>query len=127
VVLHLTGRKSGLLLATVVGIVRALLGGFLAKALFHVQTLNTFFNLSTWITAIVGAAILSCSCAPCPATVGAAAHKPRTAALSTPASRHAHDPHHLMPSRHGPWRIQPGAVGDRASPRGRVRAGDGAW
>jgi hypothetical protein len=32
--------------------------GFLAKALFHVQTLNTFFNLSTWITAIVGAAIL---------------------------------------------------------------------
>jgi uncharacterized membrane protein YeaQ/YmgE (transglycosylase-associated protein family) len=55
---HLTGRKSGLLLATVVGIVGALLGGFLAKALFHVQTLNTFFNLSTWITAIVGAAIL---------------------------------------------------------------------
>jgi uncharacterized membrane protein YeaQ/YmgE (transglycosylase-associated protein family) len=45
-------------LATVVGIVGALLGGFLAKALFHVQTLNTFFNLSTWITAIVGAAIL---------------------------------------------------------------------
>ena len=55
---HLTGRKSGLLLATVVGIVGALLGGFLAKALFHVQTLNTFFNLSTWITAIVGASIL---------------------------------------------------------------------
>jgi uncharacterized membrane protein YeaQ/YmgE (transglycosylase-associated protein family) len=55
---HLTGRKSGLLLATVVGIVGALLGGFLAKALFQVQTLNTFFNLSTWITAIVGAVIL---------------------------------------------------------------------
>ncbi len=55
---HLTGRRTGLLLATVVGIVGALLGGFLAKALFHVQTLNTFFNLSTWITAIVGAAIL---------------------------------------------------------------------
>ena len=53
-----SGRKSGLLLATVVGIVGALLGGFLAKALFHVQTLNTFFNLSTWITAIVGAVIL---------------------------------------------------------------------
>jgi uncharacterized membrane protein YeaQ/YmgE (transglycosylase-associated protein family) len=55
---HLTGRRTGLLLATVVGIVGALLGGFLAKALFHVQTLNTFFNASTWITAIVGAAIL---------------------------------------------------------------------
>jgi uncharacterized membrane protein YeaQ/YmgE (transglycosylase-associated protein family) len=55
---RLTGRKSGLLLATVVGIVDALLGGFLAKALFHVHTLNTFFNVSTWITAIVGAVLL---------------------------------------------------------------------
>jgi uncharacterized membrane protein YeaQ/YmgE (transglycosylase-associated protein family) len=55
---HLTGRKTGLLLATVVGIVGALLGGFLAKVLFGVQTLNTFFNLSTWLTAIVGAVIL---------------------------------------------------------------------
>ncbi len=55
---HLTGRKTGLILSTVVGVVGALLGGFLAKALFHVQTLNSFFNLSTWITAIVGAVIL---------------------------------------------------------------------
>ena len=55
---HLTGRRTGLLIATVVGVVGALLGGFLAKLLFHVQTLNTFFNLSTWITAIVGAVIL---------------------------------------------------------------------
>jgi uncharacterized membrane protein YeaQ/YmgE (transglycosylase-associated protein family) len=55
---HLTGRRTGFLLATVVGISGALLGGFLAKVLFHVQTLNTFFNLSTWITAIVGAVIL---------------------------------------------------------------------
>lgn len=55
---HLTGRRTGLLLATVIGIVGALLGGFLAKALFHVQTLNTFFNISTWVTAIVGATIL---------------------------------------------------------------------
>jgi uncharacterized membrane protein YeaQ/YmgE (transglycosylase-associated protein family) len=55
---HLTGRKTGLLLATVVGIVGALIGGFIAKALFGVQTLNTFFNLSTWITAIIGAVVL---------------------------------------------------------------------
>ena len=55
---HLTGRRTGLLLAAVVGVLGALLGGFLAKALFHVQTLNTFFDLSTWITAIVGAVIL---------------------------------------------------------------------
>ncbi len=55
---HLTGRKTSLLLATVVGIVGAVLGGFLAKALFGVQTLNTFFNLSTWITAIIVAVVL---------------------------------------------------------------------
>ena len=55
---HLTGRRTNILLATVVGIVGALLGGFLARALFHVQTLDTFYNLSTWITAIAGAAIL---------------------------------------------------------------------
>lgn len=55
---HLTGRKTGLLIATVVGIVGALLGGFLAKAIFHINSLNGFFNLSTWITAIIGAVIL---------------------------------------------------------------------
>ena len=55
---HLTGRRTGLIIATVVGIVGALLGGFLAKVLFHIQSLNGFFNLSTWITAIIGAVIL---------------------------------------------------------------------
>ena len=55
---NLTGKRTGLLMATVVGIVGALLGGFLAKELFGVKTLDTFFNLSTWITAIVGAVIL---------------------------------------------------------------------
>ena len=55
---HLTGKRAGLLLATVVGIVGALIGGFIGKAVFGVQTLNTFFNLSTWVTAIVGAVVL---------------------------------------------------------------------
>ncbi len=55
---HLTGRKTGWVVAGVVGIVGALLGGFLAKVLFHVDSLNGFFNLGTWITAIVGAVIL---------------------------------------------------------------------
>ncbi len=54
----LTGSRTGIVLATVVGIVGALLGGFLAKALFHVQTLDSFFNISTWVTAIVGAVLL---------------------------------------------------------------------
>jgi uncharacterized membrane protein YeaQ/YmgE (transglycosylase-associated protein family) len=54
----LTGERTGLVVAVVVGIVGALLGGFLAKQLFHVQTLDTFFNASTWVTAIVGAVLL---------------------------------------------------------------------
>jgi uncharacterized membrane protein YeaQ/YmgE (transglycosylase-associated protein family) len=54
----LTGWRTGLLMATVVGIIGALLGGFIAKAMFHVHTLNGFFNLSTWVTAILGSVVL---------------------------------------------------------------------
>jgi uncharacterized membrane protein YeaQ/YmgE (transglycosylase-associated protein family) len=51
-------RQQGLIITCIIGIVGALLGGWLATKLFHVHTLHGFFNLSTWITAIVGAAIL---------------------------------------------------------------------
>lgn len=54
----LTGARVGIVLATVVGIVGALLGGFLAKALFNVDSLDEFFDISTWLTAIIGAVIL---------------------------------------------------------------------
>jgi uncharacterized membrane protein YeaQ/YmgE (transglycosylase-associated protein family) len=53
------GRRSQDLIVTcVIGILWALGGGWLATQLFHVHTLHGFFNLSTWLTAIVGAAIL---------------------------------------------------------------------
>ena len=53
------GRRSeGLILTCIIGIVGALLGGWVATKLFHVHSLHGFFNLSTWITAIVGAAVL---------------------------------------------------------------------
>jgi uncharacterized membrane protein YeaQ/YmgE (transglycosylase-associated protein family) len=53
------GRRSqGLILTCVIGVVGALLGGWLATQLFHIHTLHGFFNLSTWVTAIIGAAIL---------------------------------------------------------------------
>jgi uncharacterized membrane protein YeaQ/YmgE (transglycosylase-associated protein family) len=53
------GRRSqGLVITCVIGIAGALLGGWLATKLFHVVTLHGFFNLSTWLTAITGAAIL---------------------------------------------------------------------
>ena len=53
------GRRSqGLIVTCVIGIVGALLGGWLATKLFHIHSLQGFFNISTWLTAIVGAAIL---------------------------------------------------------------------
>ena len=53
------GRRSqGLILTCAIGIVGALLGGWLATTLFHVHTMRGFFHLDTWLTAIAGAAIL---------------------------------------------------------------------
>jgi uncharacterized membrane protein YeaQ/YmgE (transglycosylase-associated protein family) len=51
-------RQQGLIITCVIGIVGALLGGWLATKLFHIHSLQGFFNISTWLTAIVGAAIL---------------------------------------------------------------------
>jgi uncharacterized membrane protein YeaQ/YmgE (transglycosylase-associated protein family) len=51
-------RTQGLILTCVIGIVGALAGGWLATKLFHIHTLHGFFNLDTWLTAIIGAAIL---------------------------------------------------------------------
>jgi uncharacterized membrane protein YeaQ/YmgE (transglycosylase-associated protein family) len=53
------GRRSqGLFLTCLIGVAGALGGGWAATELFHVHTLHGFFNLSTWLTAIVGAAVL---------------------------------------------------------------------
>jgi uncharacterized membrane protein YeaQ/YmgE (transglycosylase-associated protein family) len=54
------GRRSqGLLLTCLVGIAGALAGGWAAAVFFHVHhVLQGFFNASTWITAIAGAAVL---------------------------------------------------------------------
>jgi uncharacterized membrane protein YeaQ/YmgE (transglycosylase-associated protein family) len=51
-------RSQGLILTCVIGIAGALGGGWAATELFHVHTLNGFFNLSTWLTAIAGSAVL---------------------------------------------------------------------
>ena len=49
---------GGFIVTTIIGIVGALLGGFLAAALFDAKPLDEFFDISTWLTAIVGAIIL---------------------------------------------------------------------
>ena len=51
-------RSQGLILTCLIGIAGALGGGWAATELFHVHTLHGFFNLSTWLTAIAGAAVL---------------------------------------------------------------------
>ena len=56
--LILPGRQGGgWLITLVLGVVGALLGGFLASAIFGIQ-LGGFFDLRTWVIAIVGAIIV---------------------------------------------------------------------
>src|SRR3984957_20703802 len=54
------GRRSqGLILTCIIGIAGALLGGWAATKIFHLHhPLQGFFNASTWLTAIAGAAVL---------------------------------------------------------------------
>jgi uncharacterized membrane protein YeaQ/YmgE (transglycosylase-associated protein family) len=51
-------RQQGLILTCLIGIAGALGGGWAATRIFHIHTLHGFFNISTWLTAIAGAAIL---------------------------------------------------------------------
>jgi uncharacterized membrane protein YeaQ/YmgE (transglycosylase-associated protein family) len=53
-------RQQGLIITCLIGIAGALLGGWAAIHLFHLHhaALQGFFNASTWITAIAGAAVL---------------------------------------------------------------------
>ena len=45
-------------MTAIIGVVGALVGGFLAAALFGAHPLDEFFDISTWLTAIVGSIIL---------------------------------------------------------------------
>ncbi len=49
---------GGLIVTAIIGVVGALLGGFLAGVLFDADPLDEFFDVSTWLTAIVGAIVL---------------------------------------------------------------------
>jgi uncharacterized membrane protein YeaQ/YmgE (transglycosylase-associated protein family) len=53
-------RSQGLILTCAIGIAGALLGGWAATRIFHLHhhALQGFFNASTWLTAIAGAAVL---------------------------------------------------------------------
>jgi uncharacterized membrane protein YeaQ/YmgE (transglycosylase-associated protein family) len=49
---------GGILVTTVIGVAGALVGGFLAAAVFGAHPLDDFFDISTWLTAIFGSIIL---------------------------------------------------------------------
>jgi uncharacterized membrane protein YeaQ/YmgE (transglycosylase-associated protein family) len=49
---------GGFIVTAIIGVAGALLGGFIAGALFDADPLDEFFDISTWLTAIVGAIVL---------------------------------------------------------------------
>lgn len=49
---------GGCLLTMLIGVAGGLLGGWLGKVLFGVDSIDGFFHLSTWIAAIAGSMIL---------------------------------------------------------------------
>ena len=49
---------GGVIVTMIIGVVGALLAGFLAAALFDADPLDEFFDISTWLTAIVGALVV---------------------------------------------------------------------
>ena len=54
----LPGRQGGgIIITLILGVVGALLGGFLSSALFNVS-MGGFFDLKTWVIAVIGAIIV---------------------------------------------------------------------
>ena len=49
---------GGFIVTTIIGVAGALLGGFIAAALFDAHPLDDFFDISTWLTAIIGSIVL---------------------------------------------------------------------
>ncbi|HEV8248936.1 MAG TPA: GlsB/YeaQ/YmgE family stress response membrane protein [Gaiellaceae bacterium] len=51
-------QPGGFIVTTIVGIVGALIAGFIAQALGFGDPIDEFFDLSTWVAAIIGAIVL---------------------------------------------------------------------
>ena len=49
---------GGILMTMVLGVVGAIVGGFIAAAVFDAHPMDEFFDLSTWACAIVGSVIV---------------------------------------------------------------------
>jgi uncharacterized membrane protein YeaQ/YmgE (transglycosylase-associated protein family) len=51
-------RSAGVIVTTLLGIAGALVGGFLATALGLGEPIDEFFDLGTWVAAVVGALVI---------------------------------------------------------------------
>ncbi|MGV9693229.1 GlsB/YeaQ/YmgE family stress response membrane protein [Streptomyces sp. NPDC003444] len=49
---------GGVIITILLGVAGGLLGGFLGKVIFGVDSIDGFFDLSTWIAAVIGSVIL---------------------------------------------------------------------
>ncbi|MEQ4205569.1 GlsB/YeaQ/YmgE family stress response membrane protein [Actinopolymorpha sp. B9G3] len=49
---------GGLIVTLVIGVAGALLGGFLAGVLFNTSPIDEFWDLSSWLTAIIGSVLV---------------------------------------------------------------------
>ena len=49
---------GGFIVTALIGVAGALIGGFLAGAIFDADPMDEFFDISTWLTAIIGSIVL---------------------------------------------------------------------
>ena len=49
---------GGFIVTAIIGVVGALLGGFLAGVLLDADPVDEFFDISTWLAAIIGSIVL---------------------------------------------------------------------
>jgi uncharacterized membrane protein YeaQ/YmgE (transglycosylase-associated protein family) len=49
---------GGMIVTALIGVAGALLGGLVASWLFNADPLDEFFDISSWLTAIIGAIVL---------------------------------------------------------------------
>lgn len=49
---------GGIIVTTLIGILGAIVGGFVASGIFGVSVNEGFFDLATWVSAIIGSLIL---------------------------------------------------------------------
>jgi uncharacterized membrane protein YeaQ/YmgE (transglycosylase-associated protein family) len=51
-------QPGGIIVTTLIGVAGALIAGFIAQAIGFGDPIDEFFDLSTWIAAIIGAIVL---------------------------------------------------------------------